>query len=275
MLSAPASAGASSLNVLRFAPDPLRAGGRPCDCCAAEKLHSPTKLPLGARDRAAFARIELDRRAHRSGKALIDAFANVVVVSAVKQLDMQRQASGLCNGVEPVFNQLGIPFAQLLLRETSFPHEIRPPGDVQSHARQRLIHRRICGAITADPGLVAERIDQRLPQSQRRVLGRVVLINMQIAIDLHRHVDQRVFRKLLDHMVKEADPRCNVVSPRSVKVYFNLDRGFCGFALNPANSHNRGAINALVSRASEDRISRAYPGKRTDKRLTRARAIST
>ena len=55
----------------------------------------PTKNSLGRRDRASLARVELHRLAHRPGKALVDAFADVVVVAAVQQLDVQRDAHGL------------------------------------------------------------------------------------------------------------------------------------------------------------------------------------
>ncbi len=50
----------------------------------------------------------------------------MVVVSAVEQFDMQSEPGGLRDGVKPVLDQFGIPFAQLFLGEARLPHEIGP-----------------------------------------------------------------------------------------------------------------------------------------------------
>jgi hypothetical protein len=45
------------------------------------------------------------------------------------------------------------------------------------------------------------------PSRERRILDRVVLVDVKVANGLARDVDQRVARQLLDHMIEEADAR--------------------------------------------------------------------
>src|SRR5688572_25637141 len=121
-------------------------------------MASATELALSRRDGPAFAWIELDRLPHRPRESLVDGLAHVVVVLTVEQLDVQRDPRALCDRVEPVLDQLGIPFAELFLREARLPYEERPPRNVERDTRQSLVHRRIGVAVAADPGLVAERL---------------------------------------------------------------------------------------------------------------------
>ena len=62
----------------------------------------------------------------------------------------------------------------------------------------------------------------------RAVLGGVVLVDMQVAVDLHRHVDQRMARELFDHVIEKADPGRNVVGAGPVEIDLDEDPGFGG-----------------------------------------------
>ena len=161
----------------------------------------------------------------------------MVVVAAVDQLAMQRDARRLRDRVEPVLDQLGVPLAELCLREPRLPDEPRTARNIQRHARQRFVHRRIGGAVPRDPALVAQRLIDRLAQSQRAVLGRVVLIDMEIPVDLHRHVDQRMAADLFDHVIEKSDPRRDVVLSRPVEIDLDEDLRFRGIPLYPAGAH--------------------------------------
>ena len=161
-----------------------------------------------------------------------------MVVLAVEQLDMQRDADGLSNRLEPVLKQLGIHFAQPFLRELGVPHAPRPPGDIQRHPRQRFIHRRIGGAITPDPGLVPQRLGNALADRNGRILGRVVLVNVQIAGDVAGDIDQRMAAELFDHVIEEADPGRNVISPGTVEINRDADVGFVSLAGDLGSTHS-------------------------------------
>ena len=103
--------------------------------------------------------------------------------------------------------------------------------DIQRNASQRFIHRRIGRAIAPDAGLVAKRLRNRLTDRDGAVLGRVVLIDMQVARDPTRDVDQRMARELFDHVIEKADPGRDVISAGAIEVHFDDDVGLiesCG-----------------------------------------------
>src|SRR3546814_9118745 len=79
-----------------------------------------------------LARIDLDGPAQRPGERLEAALDDVVVVEAVEGLDVERDAGGLGEALEPLPEQLGIHVAQLVAGERHVPDEVRPAGDVES-----------------------------------------------------------------------------------------------------------------------------------------------
>src|SRR3546814_2518975 len=74
----------------------------------------------------------------------------MVVVLAIKGFDVQRDARGLREAMEPVREELGVHLAQSRLRETRFPDAVRPPRNIEDAAGQRLVHRRVRFAIRSD-----------------------------------------------------------------------------------------------------------------------------
>jgi hypothetical protein len=141
--------------------------------------------------------------------------------------------------VKPMLDQLGIEFAELGLAEARFPHEERPARNVDRDPAQRLVHRRVSGAEARDAAPLAQCLGDGLAERQRRILGRVMLIDMQIAIHLQRDVDQRVSRQLLDHMIEEADPGRDIIDTRPIEVDGDIDRGFRGLAADGGCAHGR------------------------------------
>ncbi len=96
--------------------------------------------------------------------------------------------------VEPVLDQLGIPFAQTRHRQRDFPDKIGPPRNIECAAGQRLVHRRISRAIARNPALIAQRLQHRLANRDAGVFGGVMLVDMQVANRLDLQVDQRMPR---------------------------------------------------------------------------------
>src|SRR4051794_5291193 len=56
--------------------------------------------------------------------------------------------------------------------------EERAAGEVDDHARQRLVERHVGVAEAADAGLVAERLREGLAEDQRGVFDRVVIVDV-------------------------------------------------------------------------------------------------
>lgn len=164
----------------------------------------------------------------------------MMVVLPVKQFDMQGYAGRLGNRMEPVFDQLGIHLSQPFLGEFGIPHQKRPPGNVERYSRQRLVHRRIGRAVAFDSRLVAQRFGNRLTDGDGAVLCGMMLIDMQIAVYAARDIDQRMPRKLLDHVIEETNACRNVIGTRTIEIHLDADIRFMGLSLYPGSSHELG-----------------------------------
>ncbi len=71
--------------------------------------------------------------------------------------------------------------------------------------RARLVHRDRGLAVAGDPGAVAERLVERLPEDDRGVLGGVVGAGLQVAADGDVEVEAPVPGEQVEHVVEEAD----------------------------------------------------------------------
>jgi len=69
------------------------------------------------------------------------------------------------------------------------------------------------------------------------VLGGVVMVDMEIAIRLHRNVDAGMAGEQVQHMVEEADARRNTGNAGAVEVHRHLDVGLLGLALDGRAAH--------------------------------------
>ncbi len=103
---------------------------------------------------------------------------------------------------------------------------------VERDAGERPVHRQVRRRIAPDTLLVAQRLLQRLAQRDADILGRVVEVDMQVALRFQLDVDQAMARKLLEHVIQETNAGCDPVSARAVEVHGGLDRGFFGVALD-------------------------------------------
>ena len=98
------------------------------------------------------------------------------------------------------------------------PDEVRPAGEVEGGADQRLVHRQQAGAVAADAALVAERLGQGPAEGDADVLDGVVVVDVQVAGGADVEVDQRVAGELVEHVVEEADAGRVVVPAGAVEV---------------------------------------------------------
>ena len=115
-------------------------------------------------------------------------------------------------------------------REFDLPDEERPAGDVDRGARAGLVHDEVDGGVADDAAAVAQRLVDRLAERDADILGRVVLVDMEVALGAHGHVDQRMAGKLLQHVVEEADPGRDVVAPGPVEIDADADLRLGGVA---------------------------------------------
>ncbi len=111
-------------------------------------------------------------------------------VRAVEIFDMQRDPGVLRERVKELAEQLGVHLADLRDREFNPPDQIGPPGCIQRHARECLIHRQLGRTVAPDAAPIAQRLGQRLAQRDAAVLDRMMRVDMQIALGAQRDVDQ-------------------------------------------------------------------------------------
>jgi hypothetical protein len=87
---------------------------------------------------------------------------------------------------------------------------------------------------------VAERLRQRLAERDAGVFHGVVIVDVQIALGADRHVDQRMARKLLEHVIEKADAGRNRSGSGSVNREADRNVGFVGLAGNRSGARALG-----------------------------------
>src|SRR5690606_15927446 len=88
-------------------------------------------------------------------------------------------------------------------------------------------------AVAADPGLVPERLPDRLTDADRGVLDGVVGVDVQIALGADREVDERVAAERRAHVVVGAGRRADLVCAGAVEVDLDDDVRLGGLPLDP------------------------------------------
>ena len=87
----------------------------------------------------------------------------------------------------------------------------RPPAEVDSSDRQRLIHRHHKIPGTHDALLIAQRNPECLTQRDAYILHRVVLVDIEIALAHQRQIEPAMPRKQLQHVIEKPYPRLDRV----------------------------------------------------------------
>src|ERR1700743_2436253 len=91
--------------------------------------------------------------------------------------------------------------------------------------------------IAGDPGDGAERLLDRLAERDTDIFCGVMVIDMKVAIRLHRDVDARMPGQQIQHMVEKADPGGNLGYACPIEVDGHLDIGLFGLALDGRGAH--------------------------------------
>ena len=159
---------------------------------------------------------------------------------------MERQAGGLREGLEPLLEELGIHLAELGLGELDLPYQVGPVRGIERDAAQRLVHRDRRFAKAPNALAIAERLGDGLAERDPRILGRVVIVDVQVALRRQRDVDKRMARKLLDHVIEKADAGRDLVASGAVEVDARRNAGLLGLAFDARLAHG-----ALYSRKAE------------------------
>src|SRR5271168_4148394 len=193
-----------------------------------------------------------------------------MAVDAIQRLDVQRHARVHRQRLEELAHQLDVEAADLRRRERRPKHEEWSAGDVDRDAGQRLVHRQQAVGPAGDAALLAERLAQGLAERDSDVLDRMVIVDVQVALRANVHVDQRMARQLIQHMIEETDAGRDFRRARTVEVDFDLDRSLVGLARNGALTHgwlSNANAQSLGAKHSKDSADWPPAARKVDERL--------
>ena len=169
---------------------------------------------------------------------------DVVLVCAVQNFDVQIAAAVFGKRVPEMLDQLHGKRADGLARIDCAMNEIRPARQIYDRARQRFIHGHIGGAITHNAAFVPKRLRKSLPQGNRDVFDRVMIINVQVALAFDCQVKQPVAREQVKHVVEKADAGVNCARACSIEIQRDGNVCFFSFAFDFCLSGHDGTILA-------------------------------
>src|SRR5690606_36971946 len=112
-----------------------------------------------------------------------------------------------------------------------------PTGDVERCARKSAVHGQVAGGVAADALLVADGLADRLAESNADIFHRVVEIDVQVALAGDIHVDERVARKLIEHVIEEADAGRHFMRAGAIEIDRDGNLGLVGLAGNGGGAH--------------------------------------
>ena len=120
---------------------------------------------------------------------------------------MQRDARMLREALKAMRDHLAAQIANLLPLEPEIRDAVRPVRQVHDGARERLVQRRIGVAPPRQPRRRLQRVPEARAQRDADVLGRVVVVDVQVARGAQPQAPARVLGQRVQHMVQEADAR--------------------------------------------------------------------
>ena len=114
----------------------------------------------------------------------------MVRVLAAQVVDVQGDEGVVGEALEELVRQLGVEAADHAGLERHVHGQARPAGEIDHHARQRLVERHVGVAVARQAALVADRLADRHAEGDADVLDGVVAVDVQVALGLDVEVDQ-------------------------------------------------------------------------------------
>ena len=158
----------------------------------------------------------------------------MMVVGAVMVQDMQCDTGILRQRLEEFTHQFRVEGADLRRGKIDVPDEERPAGNIDGGLGHRLVHGKIERGITGNAAPITQRPGNRLADGDAGIFHRVMVVDMQVALYLDLHVDQRMAAELVQHMVEKSHAGGNFRFAGAVDIHAHRNRGFVGLADNLA-----------------------------------------
>src|SRR3984885_9007956 len=162
---------------------------------------------------------------------------DVVRVPAVQHVHVQADAGREREGFPDVPGERGV-----VAGADHRGHAVRllvdhvgPAGQVDGGADQGLVERDERVAEPLDARLVAKRLLQRLAECDRRVLNRVVGVDLGVALGADGEAEAAVLAELVEHVVEERDAGLDLDRARAVEVDLDQQLRLLGLADHAAH----------------------------------------
>src|SRR5690606_27630082 len=194
---------------------------------------------LGRGDAIAHARVDFHGHAQGATEGLEHGLDLVVGVDATQVVDVQGHQGMVDEALEELLEQVHIEAADDCAGIGHVHLQAGTAGEVQRHARQRLVHGDVGVPVAAQPLLVAHGLGKGLAQGDADIFHGVVVVDVEVAATFDMHVDQAVPGYLVQHVLEEGNADIEVRLAGTVQVDFHFDLGFRRVALDtrPALRH--------------------------------------
>lgn len=164
----------------------------------------------------------------------------MIVVTGYR-VDVNSHARMERKGAQKLPDALGAEVADLLSSKFKVEREHSAPGNIDGDQNQGFVHRCMVARVPLN-GLPREGLSKSSTEHDSRVFDRVMVINVQVAFYRKPEIKVTMKGKLLEHMVKEADPGGNVASGSAIQIQHRMNRGFGGFTIHLGKADGWGAL---------------------------------
>ena len=181
---------------------------------------------------------------HRAGERFEGGLGAMMVVVAGEQADVQTEAAIGGEGLQQVRNHLGAQAADARAAQWQIDGRPATATQIDGHLRQGFIERHDGVAKAPDRPALAERLIERLSVADAYVFGRVVLVDVQIALGANGQIEAGMARKAIEHVIEKADARGDVAPPGAIQVKDYFDLALACFAADVSRA--RGVLHSSV-----------------------------
>ena len=136
--------------------------------------------------------------------------------------DIQIHAGSVAQALEEMEEHLRRHISHFLTVELSVPNQPRTATEIQRHTTQAIVHRKAI-AITLDPSLITQRFQHRLAKGNRRILYRMMLVDLQVAFYPYRQIRTGMLTDLIQHMIEETKPGRDRCLSGSIQIPVHID----------------------------------------------------
>ena len=170
-------------------------------------------------------------------------------ISTAQLRNVDRAAGRLREGDEEIGNERRVERADDPGLRPQVVHEVRSAAEIHGDGDEALVHRHGDRGVAHDALAIAERFIDRAAEHEAEVFHGVVLVHVEVALRLHREVEETVHGDELEHVVEERQSRIDRGFSRAVEREAHLDVGLLRASRPSPSSCRRHQTRASIDAA--------------------------